>query len=576
MTITQDEINSIRTSVNIIDIIGNYIPLTKRGKNYFCVCPFHDDQNPSMSVSEEKQIYKCFSCGASGNVFTFIQNYNNVGFLEAVSTVAKASGISVNIQTQVKSSSKFKTEYEIMNFANKFFQNNLKTKTGLIAKNYLIERGFSEDILSMFDIGLALDDKDSLVKLLNMKNYTGEMLENLGLGFKVENSYIDAFTKRIIFPIHNPEGQIVAFTARLYKSDDGAKYINSKETAIFKKGHILYNYHNAVGPSRQEKNIIIVEGNVDVVKLASYGIKNVVALMGTSLTKEQVVLLKKLRVDIILCLDSDNAGLSAMDVNGEMLYAAGCNTFVTKLTDAKDPDEYIEKFGIEAFKKSIFSPTKYFDYHLSYLRESKNLENADDLAKYINEVIKYLQTIDDDILRNITINKLNADYNVSIDILKSKLASTKPKEVKKVEEVVKKKNKNKYEIAAEKILFFMLNKSTYIKMYEKQLGYFEQKIYRDIAHEIVYYYRLNKDIDIADFISFVNNKELINEKVLEIISNGNEEEINEEIFSEYIEVIKRELILNEIKELKNQVKEELDINKKVELLKRLTEIKKEV
>jgi len=575
--ISQDEINNIRASVNIVDIIGGFIPLNKKGKNYFCVCPFHDDHTPSMSVSEEKQIYKCFSCGASGNVFTFLQNYENMGFIDAVSEIAKTSGVAFNKQITVKKRGTFDKHYEIMELANKFYQNNLKTPLATNAKKYLKDREINEDIIKEFEIGLALSDKDALNKLLSSKNFSEKLLIDTGIANTSEWGLSDTFTNRIMFPIHDEKGTIVAFTGRTYISDERAKYVNSKESVIFKKGHILYNYHNAAKAAKLEKKIIVVEGNMDAIRLSSCGIKNVVALMGTSLTKEQIALLKKLRVDILLCLDNDDAGLKSMDTCGELLRKNGCETFVIKLTDANDPDDYIGKFGIDTFQNLIKNPVKYFDYHLSYLKENKNLDNPDDLAKYINACVTYLGDIDDDILKEITINKLSEDYKISPEVLKNKLKKNESPPKEDLKPQIKKEHKPKTGIdkATETILYYMLNDAKYIRLYERSLGYFEDSLYRNIANEINYYYKLNNDITIADFISYIHDKELINTKVLEII-NHSEKELSEENFNKNIEVIKKQLILSEIKDIKNEIKNELDENKKIELLNRLTEIKKEV
>ena len=575
--ISQDEISNIRSNVNIVDVIGNYLPLTQKGKNYFCVCPFHDDHTPSMSVSAEKQIYKCFSCGASGNVFTFVQNYENLSFAEAVQTIARGAGLTLSQKVNVNVDSKFKTDYEIMNLANKFYQNNLKTEVGKKAKKYLTDRGITEEIISEFEIGLALDGGKDLTNLLLGKKYDIKILDDLGITNNYDGENRDVFTKRIMFPIHDYKGNIVAFTGRIYTPSESAKYVNNKETKIFKKGTILYNYHNASKHSRVSKKIIVVEGNMDAIRLSSCGIKNVVALMGTSLTNEQIELLKKLKSDIILCLDSDASGLAATNSIGELLSNAGLDIFVVKLTGAKDPDDYIVEKGLDAFKTLLNNPIKYFDYKMDYLRVNLNLENADDLAKYINSIMDYLNTIDDEILKEITINKLHEDFNISVDVLKSKLKLLdKKSEVKPKKEVIRKQSKTGYEKAAEKILYYMMSDGIYIKMYQKLLGYLETPIYRNIANEIIYYYKINNEVDLADFISFISEKSEINNKIMDIIGSCDETKMEMNDFEANIEAIKKEQKMEEIKKLKRDLKNELDLNKKNELLAKLTEIKKEV
>ena len=229
--ISQKEINDIRNTASIVDIISSYIPLTQKGKNYFGVCPFHEDHSPSMSVSDEKQIYKCFSCGATGNVFTFIENYLNISFGEAVILIADKVGIAIKNDFLPKKEVKNKEELDAMELATKFYQNNLNTEEGKKALIYLDERGLKETTRKDFDIGLSLD-KSTLYTLLMKKGYKEKMLENIGL---INSNGHDIFQNRIMFPIHNLDGNVVGFTARCYLENTTPKYINTKETYIFKK-----------------------------------------------------------------------------------------------------------------------------------------------------------------------------------------------------------------------------------------------------------------------------------------------------------------------------------------------------
>ena len=316
--ISNDEINDIRASANIVDIVRDYIPLTQKGKNFVGVCPFHDDHSPSMSVSQDKQIYKCFSCGAAGNVFDFVGNYENVSFGEAVSIVANKIGKTLSTTITKSPINTHRVEYEMMELALKFYQNNLKTTLGAEARKYLNERGLDDNTIKDFDIGLSLDQSDALYNLLSKKEYDIKKQSDLGLINISKNNVYDTFTRRIVFPLWDKDGHVVGFSARIYRGEkDTSKYINSKETIIFKKGETLYNYHQAKDYAKREKCMIVVEGFMDTIRLWVNGVKNVVALQGTALTKEQISLLKKLRCKIILCLDNDNAGELATINNGD-------------------------------------------------------------------------------------------------------------------------------------------------------------------------------------------------------------------------------------------------------------------
>lgn len=578
--VTDTEINDIRAKANIVDIIGGYIPLTQRGKNYLCVCPFHDDHSPSMSVSAEKQIYKCFSCGETGNVFTFVSKYEGVSFIEAVAIVASKCGLKLSETTFNNNyADANKTEHEIMELAEKFFQNNLKTSFGEPAMAYLKNRGITDEIIKDFGIGLSLDKSDALTTLLFKKNYTKEQLLELGLINEVNGNIYDTFSRRITFPLYDKDGHIVGFSARIYRGEkDTSKYINSRETKLFKKGETLYNYHQAREVAKREKAIIVVEGFMDAIRLSNEGVKNVVALQGTAMTKNQIELLKKLRVKVILCLDNDNAGLLATVNNGEMLVKEGVLVFVIRLSGQKDPDEYILANGIQAFLDNLKKPLSFFEFKINYLKNGKDLSNSLDLAQYINDVLKDLSTSNDEILREITLNKISQDYNLSLDVLKTKLSELKPVPTGMLEEkkdVVKKEKKDAYVIGAEQILYFMMNGEKYIREYQKKLGFFPTEIYRETANEILYYFESNKTINVADFITYVSNKENLKDEVTKIVNSAIDgEELTIEAMDEYIDVVNKLLVNREIKRLKQQMKDELDVDKKMKIAIKIADLKR--
>lgn len=578
-SVSNEEINDIRASADIVAIIGSYIPLTQKGKNFVGVCPFHDDHSPSMSVSPEKQIYKCFACGASGNVFTFVAEYENVSFIEAVRIVASKCGKELSITTYNNNVSQaLKEENEIMDLTQKFFLNNLRTKFGKDALEYLKNRGLNEDIIKEFGIGLSLDSNDSLYQLLLKKNYDIKKLLDLGLVNSVNGKTYDMFTRRITFPLWDKDGNIVGFSARVYRNEkDVSKYMNSRESKLFKKGETLYNYHKAKDIAKREKKIIVVEGFMDAIRISSIGIKNVVALQGTAMTTEQVQLLKKLRVKVILCLDNDNAGLIATINNGDELIKNEIETEVIRLSGEKDPDEYILANGGEAFKNNVDKPLSYFEFKMNYLKQNKDLNNVEDLSIYVNDVLKSLTEIDDPILKELTLDKMSKEYNLSIIVLKNKLEQLEPVKIKKEikSTVIEKQRKDVFMIGSEKILYFMMNGEEYIREYQKKLGFFEDSLYREIANEIVYFYETNKEITVADFITYVNDKNDIRDKVMEIVNDSANDEVTIEAMDEYIDALSRVLVKNEIKRLKKLMKSELDEAKKLEIALQIKELKKE-
>ena len=379
MNITNELINEIRNKVDIVEIVSNYVPLTNRGKNYFGVCPFHDDHSPSMSVSREKQIYTCFSCGATGNVFTFVSEYEHINFYEAVKLIGSKAGYSLvtrNIHTKKEDNS-----LEIYDIACKFYQNNLNTALGKNAQEYLENRKIDKETIKKFKIGLSMS-KTSLTDYLLNKQIKLKDLINLGIS---NDNGIDLFINRIMFPLYDLEGNVVAFSGRLYNTKDQSKYINTKETNIFKKGNLLYNYHQAKDILKKSEKIIVMEGFMDVIRASTIGINNCVAIMGTAFTKQHANLLRKMTDNIILCFDGDSAGKEATTSAIEVLREIGISPKVISLEENLDPDEYILKYGKDAFKNKIDNPQSSIEFLMKLHKNNKNLNDINDISKYIDE-----------------------------------------------------------------------------------------------------------------------------------------------------------------------------------------------
>lgn len=564
-----DKVNEIRSANNIVDVISSYLPLVKKGKNFFGVCPFHDDSNPSMSVSEDKQIYKCFSCGASGNVFNFIMDYEHVDFKEALNILAKRVGISLG-NVNVKSENKFDKYYKMYDLALKFYQNNINSSLGSGAKDYLNKRGITDEMIKRFRIGLSFGDKEGLTTLLLNKEYSKKEMEMYGLG----NGYNDLYINRIVFPLFDVSGKVVGFSGRIYNSSSDSKYINTKETNIFKKGEMLYNFYDAKDEIRLEKKLIIVEGFMDVIRLYSVGIKNVVALMGTSLTKEQIKLLKRLSNNIYLSLDGDGAGQKAMISIGSVLEDNGFNVYMINLKDGLDPDEYIIKYGKDSYVNLYNNPLSYSEFKINYMKSVSNLSTIDDKAKYINDVLKELKNEKDDIKLDLMLRKISLEFDINIEILKNKLQNiencSKIEALKK--EPVKKEKLDKYKKATYGILGFMLDNYEAVSLYEKKLNFLPYANARYLANEIIYYYKSNGSLILADFITSLSDKPDLFSLLQEVIKN-NDENIDYSGFCEYIDVILGYSSNQEIKRLKQMLREELDQDKKILLAEKIRMVK---
>lgn len=569
--IDSETVNKIRKSNDIVDVIGSYIDLVPKGKNYFGVCPFHDDHSPSMSVSREKQIYRCFTCGASGNVLTFVMNYENIGFVDALKKLGDKVGIHLDIKSGQKDS-KYSEFYDIYKLSTNFYKNNLNSPLGEEARKYLNSRKITEDMIKTFDIGLSLND--SLSKML-VKKYDSKKLIDIGLSHEYNGKIADLFLNRIMFPIKDLFGNVVAYSGRKYDNSDAPKYINTKETVIFKKGNVLYNYFSALEEIRRKKEIIICEGFMEVIRLYSIGVKNVVALMGTSFTNDQLEVIKKLNVNVVLNLDNDDPGKLAAFQIGETLSKNGINPSVIVFDRYKDTDELIMNDGADAFHKAYNNRVNYIDYRLHYLKSNKNLNDSVELAKYINEAILSINEIDDDILKEIKAKELSSEFDISLETIKSKLTTkeVKPKEIAKPKKIILNDKYRKSEI---RIIYLMLNNKEVIRKYEKNLGFLPNDDMKKLANEIVYFKEINGGWDYADFITYVMNKPWLKESLDIVLNTEQSEEYSKEELEDYFTTIKKFEVEKQINKLTNKMKETLDIEEKIKIAKRIENIKKDV
>ena len=427
MKLSEELINQVRSEASISTVIGHYIPLIKKGKGYTALCPFHDDHDPSLSISEDKQIYKCFVCGDGGNVFTFVQHFKKISFPESVVEVSKIIGkpINVELDNKPKIVSKFQKDYDLLNDMISH-TNYLLTgaKVGMDAKQYLINRGIEEDVMNHFSIGY--NPKDNFIyKYLNSKGYSDELMIKTYVCRMNNNGMSDIFYDRILFPIHDNLGRPVAFTARSISKDAVSKYINSSDTEIYNKGNYLYNHHRVIEDVKKLKSVLVVEGVMDVIAYYRADINNVVATLGTACSKRQLELLKSLSNNLVLSYDGDEAGINANLKLGEMALKEGMNVQVIDNNTELDPDEIIAKYGKNALRDLSSKRVSYIDYALNKYKKRVNLNNFSDrkklhekmlslisLLKDQDEIENYLNTLSDITKINKRISNINKkEYN---------------------------------------------------------------------------------------------------------------------------------------------------------------------
>ena len=573
MSMNNDLANEVRSKINIVDIIGERIPLVARGKNFFGVCPFHDDSNPSMCVSREKQIYTCFSCHATGNVFTFLMNYEHIDFKQALKYLGERVGVNVSNIHIAKKSTKNDKLYEAYNFSVKYFQNNLSSIVGKNAKSYLASRGITDEVIREFEIGLALDSRDDLTKLLLSKKYQLATLNQIGLSSDEHDIYND----RIMFPLYDVSGRVVGFSGRIYKDNGQNKYLNTKETPIFKKGEMLYHYHIAKEECRLKKSVIVMEGFMDVIRASSIGIKNTVALMGTALTSQQIQLLKRLSSNIILCLDGDNPGINASINIGEELLKQGIEVKVISLPKEDDPDTFILNNGKDRFVGLVDSAINFSDFKIQKLRENVDFRSDEEKANYINTVLKETTKIDDVIRIEVILKRLAKEFDIGYNTLEMRFNELKKENIKPVRQLeIPKKNvvkKDKYVKAVEQILYFMLNNDWVISQVEKERLIFPSEESRILSSEIIYYYKKYGIINVADFYTYVQDKEDILSLLNDILAgNYNENTTKEELFL-YFKVVRDYSINQEIKRLTNLMKKEVDPLEQAKIVEKIRKLR---
>ena len=555
-------VEEVRKKTDIVDLISEYIPLIKKGKNYFGVCPFHDDSNPSMSVSREKQIYKCFSCGASGNIYNFLMDYEHIDFKEALSKLSSKLGINIE-NTTIKVNNKFDKFYEIYDLTSKLYQNNLLSEKGSSARNYLKSRNISLEEIKKFNIGLSFSN-NQVVKQLE-KKYNLLELEDVGL---ISNNH-DIFQNRIMFPLMNLENKTVAFSGRIYDTNSkDSKYINTKETNIFKKGEILYNYYACKEDARIKKYLILVEGFMDVIRLSTIGIKNVVATMGTSLTINQIKLLKRLSNNIYLCFDGDNPGKLANINNGEELIKHDINIKVISLDNNDDPDSYVLKNGKEKFETLIEEAKSYQEYYMEYQKDNISTTDIKEVTEYINKVLEKLKYNNNAIEKELVLKKLAKDFDISYNTLENRLKDYSLEKNTNLEIKSPKKEEkttiNKYYVASRDLIMGMLYNNKIIDIYKNYNIQMINSKFDAILNEILYRYDVYGSVEVAEIFD-------------EFISNDEEREFfktlitDEEVYSEdyYIDCIKsiNECVTNQkIKYLQKMIEEEKDVNKQIEYL----------
>jgi DNA primase len=425
MRVNESKIEEIRSAASIVDVISGYVQLKKRGRNYVGLCPFHSEKTPSFTVNEEKQIFHCFGCHSGGNVFKFLMDYEKISFVEAIQQLANQLGINIEYESYAGDEKQSEQEilYDINTEAARYFSNNLlNSDEGERVRKYLQERKIKPQAIKTFGLGYALNGWENFLNFAKQKNLNTEKILELGLiGKSSEGRLYDKFAGRLIFPIFSPNGRVVAFAGRILDDRDAAKYLNSPESSIYIKGRILYGLSFAKDEIRRLDKAILVEGYMDLISLHQAGIKNVVAVSGTSLTEEQVQLLSRYTKNVVLLFDADTAGIKASLRSIELLLKRDVEIKIAALPGGEDPDSFINKFGKDEFEELIKKAENFLEYQSSYFEKEGMFAEPAKTTEAIRELVKSASLIGDELKRSLLIKSISKKFSLRENLIENEL-----------------------------------------------------------------------------------------------------------------------------------------------------------
>lgn len=591
MKIPDNIVDEIRTQVNIVDVIGDYIALEKRGRNYFACCPFHQEDTPSFSVSEEKQMFYCFGCHEGGNVFNFPMKYEGMNFQEAVLYVAKYTNVDFS-QLQGLDTSMPKSPnqayYDLIKFVSEFYQYLLQTDKGKIAKQYLMSRGITADEIAQFQIGFAPNEQ-LLGQLLEEKGFSLEKARELGLLFESTDmtNYYDAFRGRIVFPIMDNFGNIVAFTGRIlteYEHDDTPKYFHSPESKIFKKREVLYNYWTAKNEIKKQKEVFICEGIFDVIALARADVKNAVCTLGTAVTLEQMQFIKKMQLQPIFVFDNDNAGKHAVIKAMEMGLQHGVEAEAVTFWEygEKDLDEFIANFDATKLKQLTQSRLSTFDYFIKFYEHTLNLENNDDRQMFMRKLVDALAK-SNQATKEFYYNKILTITGYSRKVLEDFVTVEPVHDYEQTQNYPTYNKKsttfNQYIPSLPKmtrqercellVIKGLCSGAAYIKAYQNKPILSQNMVFRKLIYEMLEDFRMRGKIDVSGLMGKLNQTEI----TFLTKSIYLEEPMNLTVFQELLDTLKIEAEREYLKDAATSERID-DKQKKIDSIQQYLEFKK--
>lgn len=569
--ISEEKILQIRQKADIVEVISKYLPVTRKGKNYVCTCPFHDDHDPSLSIASDKQIFKCFVCGAGGNVFGFVSRYENISFVESVLKVADYAGIDMseyeNTQIAEKVDPKLEKIYKANAAAIDFCNYSLSSVQATNIREYLYSRNINNQLIEKFQIGYN-PKEDALYNFLHAKKFDDETLINASLIRLTPSGIHDIFADRIMIPIHDRLGRPIAFTARRSPNSEEAKYINSTETDVYTKGNVIFNYHRIKDVVKKTKRALLVEGAMDVLAFEKVSIQEACATLGTACTKNQLQLLKNLHCRIDVCYDGDNAGINAIYKFGKMASKEGLDFSVVDNQTGLDPDEIIEKYGKEELVRISNTTISWIDFLFRYLPKVYRLENYSERVAFAKEMKEEIDLVKEDFIKMEYIKKLEEMSHFSMDTLKKETAE---KPVKHVNLNTRFTSISKAEA---EILAMMMNSMQACTHYKNDLGFLNDPVANKLALYIIDAYRRVSVLEAADLYSHIKEDNV--KSVLIDLSQWElaPKEYTNEMMIQAIKRVRQDCVRMKIKELKDLAKQVVSDDDKARILQQIIELKR--
>ena len=508
--LSEQEISQIRAKADIVDVIGRYVPLTRKGMSDTGVCPFHDDHDPSMSIAADKQIYKCFVCGAGGNVFMFVQNYEKISFIEAVYKVAEYAGVTLEHTLDVTPRIKdphLQALHKACREAIEFTHYQLDTLDAKNVKEYLMRRNITEEIIKRFEIGYNPMD-DALYRFLHAKKHADDDLVSAGLVRVTSLGMKDVFSHRIMIPIHDEFGEPVGFTARRVAENEEAKYINTTETDIYKKGNLIFNYHRAKQEARKAKKAYLVEGAMDVLALEKVELHNAVATLGTAMTKEQLRLLQLLHVPIVVCYDGDKAGRNATYKFGKMAREAQLPFEIVDNKYGLDPDEVIDVYGKDELRALLDKTISWIDFLFEYLLGRYNLDNYSQKKEFAQEMALEIQALQDDFEKQSYFIRLRelTEFDMQVEQPKEERRAIHQPQPPRQSFLTFPKSGRSH--AEHEILSQMLNGIAASNLFKEELGFLKDDTGNKLAMYIIDYYRTHTTLAVAELLDVIREEDV--------------------------------------------------------------------